>query len=73
MPLWKKLWLLFATIWVIVAGLNAATILAFAEDTEREKAVTPIALGVVVPAVIYALAWLWQRWRKKGSDPEIGA
>ena len=31
MKLWKKLWLLFTVIWVIVAGLNVASILAFGD------------------------------------------
>jgi lysylphosphatidylglycerol synthetase-like protein (DUF2156 family) len=71
MALWKRLWLLFTVIWVIVAGLNAATILAFAEgEIERAKWVWPAALAVVVPAVVFALAWLWNRWRggQRGGD-----
>lgn len=65
MALWKKLWLLFTVIWVVVAGLNAFTILAFGEDVERGKAVKPLVLGVAVPAIVYALAWLWAAWRKR--------
>jgi len=64
MPLWKKLWLLFAVIWVIVAGLNVATIVAFSEP---EKAVLPAVLALAVPAVIYLLLWAWVRWR--GAKP----
>jgi len=30
MALWRKLWLLFTVIWVVVAALNVFTILAFA-------------------------------------------
>ena len=60
MALWQKLWLVFAAIWVLVAGLNAGTILALSE--EPEKALQPAVLGVVVPAAVYLLAWLWQRW-----------
>ena len=68
MPLWKKLWLLFAVIWVIVAGLNVATILAFSEEgIERQKAFLPAAFGLAVPAVIYLLLWAWVRWR--GGKP----
>ena len=62
MPLWKKLWLLFAVIWVVIAGLNAATILAFSPD-EREKALQPIFFGLAVPALLYVLLWAWFRWR----------
>lgn len=76
MPLWKRLWLLFTVIWVVVAGLNIATILAFSEGLEHEKWVAPFILAVTVPAVTYALAWLWVRWRSKkpprksGSEPD---
>jgi len=63
---WKKLWLLFSVIWVVVAALQIATILAFSE--EQEKAWRPILLAVAVPALLYAvgLAWQWLR-RKKPS------
>lgn len=73
MPLWKKLWLLFAVIWVVVAGLNVVTILAFAEGEERTKAWVPLLLALVVPAAAYVLAWLWALWlgrKKSGSEPE---
>ena len=63
MALWKKLWLLFTVIWVVVAGLNVVTILAFAEEVEREKALTPLIFGVAVPAFAYLLGWLWQLWK----------
>ena len=64
MPLWKRLWLLVSAIWVIVAGLNAATILAFSEEEDAlAKAGIPMVVGVAVPLVLYALAWGWQRWR----------
>jgi hypothetical protein len=65
MPLWKKMWLLFTVIWVVVAGLNAMTILAFSEGLEREKAYLPIALGVLVPALLYGLGLLWASFSKK--------
>lgn len=62
-PLWKKLWLLFAAIWIIVAALQAGTILAVSE--EPDKALQPIVLGVAVPALLYAVGWLWEKWRRK--------
>jgi hypothetical protein len=65
MPLWKKMWLLFTVIWIIVAGLDAMTILAFSEGVEREKAVQPMAYGVLVPAVLYVVLWLWVRFSRK--------
>ena len=62
MALWQRLWLLFAVIWVVVAGLQIMTILAFAGDPD--KALQPALYGVAVPGVTYLLAWLWNRWRK---------
>jgi len=69
MALWKRLWLLFTVIWTVVAALNVFTILAFAEGAEREKALTPLLLGFAVPAVLYLLGWLWERWRNRGQSP----
>ena len=65
MRLWQKLWLLFTVIWVVVAGLNAFTILAFSEGAEQEKAIRPILVGVIVPVVLYAVGFVWEKLRKK--------
>ncbi len=59
------MWLLFTVIWVVVAGLNAMTIIAFSEGPEREKAYLPVAFGVLVPAVLYGLGLLWVRFSRK--------
>ena len=69
MALWQKLWLVFATIWGVIAALQAGSILALSD--EPEKALLPALLGVAVPAAVYLLAWLWNRWRRKkpGSEP----
>jgi hypothetical protein len=74
MALWKKLWLLFSVIWVVVAALNVFTILAFAEGAEREKFLRPLLFAFAVPAALYLLGWLWERFRrsrirKSGSEP----
>ena len=66
MKLWQKLWLLFATIWVVVSALNAGTIIAFAPD-EQEKAIRPLVLLVCVPALAYLLLWIWFRFRNRSS------
>ena len=64
---WRKWWLLFAVIWVVVAALQVFTILAFAVD-EHAKALQPALYGVGVPAFAYFLGWLWERvMRRKGS------
>ena len=60
--LWQKLWLLFAVIWVVVAGLQIGTILAV--SGEPEKAVQPLLYGIAVPAAAYFLGWLWHRWQR---------
>ena len=66
MPLWKKLWLLFTVIWVVVTGLQIGTILAFSE--EPEKALRPLVLAIAVPAVLYLVLLGWQRLRKKPPE-----
>jgi hypothetical protein len=62
---WKKLWVLFSVIWVVVSALNAGTIMAFSE--EEGKAWRPILLGVSVPAALYliGLAWQWLHRHRK--------
>ena len=65
MPLWKRLWLLFSVIWVVVAALNAASILAFGEPEERARALTPLFFGLAVPALLYLAGWAWARWRSR--------
>jgi hypothetical protein len=62
MALWKRLWLLFTVIWVVVLVLQIATILAVGEEPP-EKALRPLVLAVVVPAVLYLLILGWRRLR----------
>jgi len=66
MALWKKLWLLFSVIWVVVAALNVGTILLTSEETER--ALLPLALGVLVPAALYLLLHLWAVLSSRRGD-----
>jgi hypothetical protein len=65
--IWKRFWLLFTVIWLVVSGLNVATILAFSPD-ESEKAVRPLVIGIVVPAVLFGVLWVWQRLRRKPPE-----
>jgi len=66
MALWKRLWLLFTVIWVVVAGLNVVTIVAFSEgENDWQKALFPLAFAVLVPAALYGACWLWMRWRRR--------
>jgi hypothetical protein len=64
--MWRKWWLLFTVIWVVVTGIQVAVILATSEETD--KAVQPAVLAVAVPAALYLIGWLWTkliRSRKK--------
>jgi hypothetical protein len=67
---WRKLWLLFTVIWVVVTGLQVVTILAVGEEPP-EKAWRPLLLLVVVPPIVYLLGLAWERlsrWRKRPLD-----
>jgi type VI protein secretion system component VasK len=68
LPLWKRFWLLFTVIWVVVAVLNAGSILAFGDEVEAEKAIRPIIIGIAVPIVLYLVLWAWQRLTRKPSE-----
>ena len=63
---WKKIWLLFTAIWVVVVGLQAFTIIAFS-DEQQEKAVQPLVLLVAVPALLYLIGLTWDWLRKKNK------
>jgi hypothetical protein len=67
MPLWKKFWLLFTVIWVAVAALNVASILAFSDEVEQGKAAQPAFYGVAVPAALYLALWAWSRFKNRKS------
>jgi hypothetical protein len=60
--MWRKWWLLFSVIWIIVAGLQVGVILGTSEETD--KAFRPLLLGIGVPAGLYVLGWLWERLMK---------
>jgi hypothetical protein len=68
MALWKKLWLLFAVIWVVVAMLNVFSILAFAEgEIDRAKVWYPLLFAVLVPATLYGVGVAWEWFTKKNK------
>jgi len=60
---WRKWWLLFAVIWVVVASMQVGLILTTSEETE--KALQPALFGVAVPAALYLIGWIWERLRRK--------
>lgn len=64
-PLWKKFWILFTVMWVLVALLNAVTTIAFAEEIPPNRLITLLAVAVVVPAALYATGWLRDRLRRR--------
>ena len=65
MALWKRFWLLFTVMWVVVAGLHVATILAFSDEVEHGRAWTSAGFGVLVPAAAYAIGFIWEKLRRK--------
>jgi len=66
---WKKLWLLFTVIWLVVSALNAGTILAFSPD-EAAKAWRPVLIGIAVPAALYLLGMTWSWLRRNRPRQE---
>ena len=53
-------------IWLVVAGLNVFSILAFAEgEIDREKVWWPVLLSFTVPAALYCLGLLWEFFKRK--------
>lgn len=65
MALWKRFWLLFSVMWVVVAGLHVATILAFSDEVEHGRAAWSALFGVLVPAVLYLAGWTWERLTRR--------
>ena len=63
MPQWKKWWLLFSVIWVVVAAIQVATILATSE--EPDKAWRPVLVGLGLPAFLYLGGWIWARLKRR--------
>ena len=61
--MWRKWWLLFSVIWIVVAGIQVAVSLGTSEETD--KALQPFLLGIGVPAALYALGWVVQKLRRK--------
>jgi hypothetical protein len=69
-PLWKRIWLIFSVLWIVVASLHVATILAFEEFAPHAKAAWPAFFLVAVPALAYVLAWALAKRRARRSDPD---
>jgi len=65
MALWKRLWILFTVIWVVVGLLNAATLIALADKLQYEKLPPMLAFTFGVPAVVYLAGWARERWRSR--------
>lgn len=65
MALWKRFWLLFSVMWVVVAALHAGTILATSDEVEHGRAWNSAAFGVLVPAVAYLAGWIWEKFTQE--------
>jgi hypothetical protein len=61
---WRKWWLLFTVIWVVVAGMQVVLILLTSEEPQR--ALQPAIFAVGVPAALYLLGWIAERIRGQG-------
>ena len=61
MALWKRFWVLFTVMWVVVAILHVGSILAFADEVEYDRAGWSALFGVLVPAVLYLAGWIWEK------------
>ncbi len=61
--MWRRWWLLFAVIWMVVAAIQVAVILGTSE--EPEKALQPFLLGIAIPAGLYCVGWVVERLRNK--------
>ena len=60
---WRRWWLLFTVIWVVVAGIQVVLILLTSE--EQNRALQPAILAVAVPAALYVLGLVVERLRRK--------
>ena len=47
-----------------MAALNVGSILAFGDEVEPQKALWPALFGVLVPAAVYCVGWVWERLTK---------
>lgn len=67
MPLWKRFWLLFSAIWVVVSLLHALTLVTLGEDVPHDRLGALLLATVLVPAVFYGLGRLWEILRRNRS------
>lgn len=65
MPMWKRFWILFTGIWLLVSLMSVATVLAFGERMTLEGVLQLLAVAILPPAVLYAAGSLrdWLRRR----------
>lgn len=68
MALWKRLWILFTVIWVVVGLLNVVTLIALADKPPYEKLTPMLLFTFGVPAVLYLAGWARQRWRSRNES-----
>lgn len=70
MPLWRRFWLLFTAIWVVVSLLHVLT-LAMADDEPRQERLTMLVLlTVLVPAALYGIGRLWESLSGRGRGKD---
>lgn len=72
MPLWKRFWLLFTVIWLVVSLLHALTLLTLGEEAPGDRLAALLLATVLVPAGLYGIgrAWEWVHGkRRRGQRP----
>lgn len=65
MPVWKRFWILFTAIWLLIALMNVATVFAFGEKVDAAKLLQQLAVAILVPAAFYAVGALRDHLRKR--------
>ncbi len=69
MPIWKRFWILFTAIWLLIALMNMATVFVFAEKVDAARLLQQVIVVVLVPAALYAVGALRDHVRRRGRPP----
>jgi len=64
MALWKRFWLLFSAIWVVVSLLHALTLVTLGDNESQDRLASLLLATVLVPAVFYGIGWVWEMIRR---------
>lgn len=70
MPLWRRFWLLFTAIWVVVSLLHVLTLAMADGEPQQERLTTLVLLTVLAPAALYGIGRLWESLTRRGRDKD---